>query len=104
MEWNWIGDYCVSADAEIYALEAMEERGGSFARHLSKAWSVADSENKGKLRSAFGALLLSYLPRGKFGVGPVLRAGEAPCWRERGYDVKYPDAPHYVSHEARRHS
>ena len=58
----------VTEDEEFHLVEAMRRSGGSFASNLAKAWAVADSGNRTKLRREFGDLLLRYkafLPPGK---------------------------------------
>lgn len=41
-------------------VEAMINHGGSFAAHIGRAWQVADSGNKARLRTAFADLLQGY--------------------------------------------
>ena len=41
-------------------LDSMEKFGGGFASALAIAWQRADSDNRNRLRLAFGDLLESY--------------------------------------------
>lgn len=43
-------------------VEAMRAYGGSFAKHIAGAWTVADSGNKRALRAAFADLLEGFRP------------------------------------------
>ena len=42
------------------ALALMRERGGSFARIIADAYTVADKDNRARLRMAFGDLMCNY--------------------------------------------
>ncbi|MFN4278288.1 MAG: hypothetical protein ACK4FJ_18500 [Ferrovibrio sp.] len=46
---------------QFAAVEMMERIGGSFARHIARAWFAADSHNKAILETAFADLLTRYL-------------------------------------------
>jgi hypothetical protein len=46
---------------EVYdAFHLMHEMGGTFAHHLANAWFYADSENKGRIETAFSDLVDKY--------------------------------------------
>ena len=47
-------------EQESALVDAMEKFGGSFAKAIARAWSVADLDNRRKLRAAFGDLLALY--------------------------------------------
>lgn len=50
----------VSIPDEQALLAAMQRYGGGFARALAQTWTLADKDNRHKLRREFGEFLESY--------------------------------------------
>jgi len=53
-------------DERLIMLEAMKQYGGSFAKAIAAAWTLADATNCRKLEECFPELIEKYGPKSAF--------------------------------------